>query len=92
MKEAESYEGNCDVQAVPAAVLGGVEGARGAHGVGVARGDRREARECEAVAEQLDVGVESLRTWVKQHEIDHGERPGTTTADAERIKLLVPLA
>jgi transposase len=38
------------------------------------------------VAEQLDVGVESLRSWVHQHEVDHGERPGTTTADAERIK------
>jgi transposase len=38
------------------------------------------------VAEQLDVEVESLRSWVHQHEVDHGERPGTTTADAERIK------
>lgn len=35
------------------------------------------------VAEQLDIGVESLRSWVKRHEIDHGERPGTTTADAQ---------
>ena len=40
------------------------------------------------VAEQLDVGVESLRSWVKQAEIDHGERPGTTTADAEELKAL----
>jgi transposase len=40
------------------------------------------------VAEQLDVGVESLRSWVRQHEIDHGERPGTTTEDAARIKEL----
>ena len=40
------------------------------------------------VAEQLDIGVESLRSWVRQHEIDHGERPGTTTGDAERIKEL----
>ena len=31
-------------------------------------------------------GVESLRSWVRQHDIDHGERPGTTTEDAERIK------
>jgi transposase len=38
------------------------------------------------VAEQLDLGVESLRSWVHQHEVDHGDRPGTTTADAERIK------
>jgi transposase len=40
------------------------------------------------VADQLDVGVESLRSWVKQHEIDHGEAPGTTTADAQRIREL----
>jgi transposase len=37
------------------------------------------------VARQLGVGVESLRTWVKQAEIDGGVRPGTTTADAQRI-------
>lgn len=40
------------------------------------------------VADQLDIGVESLRSWVKQHEIDHGDRAGTTTAEAERIKEL----
>jgi transposase len=40
------------------------------------------------VARQLGVGVESLRTWVKQAEVDSGARPGTTTADAERIKEL----
>ncbi len=40
------------------------------------------------VADQLDVGVESLRSWVNRHEVDHGERPGTTTADTQRIKAL----
>ena len=40
------------------------------------------------VAEQLDIGVESLRSWVKQHEIDHGARPGTKSAEAQRIKEL----
>jgi transposase len=40
------------------------------------------------VADQLDIGVESLRSWVKQHDIDHGERPGTTSGDAERIRRL----
>ena len=40
------------------------------------------------VAEQLDIGVESLRSWVKQREIDAGERPGVTSAEAERIKEL----
>ena len=40
------------------------------------------------VADQLDIGVESLRSWVHQQEVDHGERPGTTTADAARIREL----
>lgn len=40
------------------------------------------------VASQLGYGVESVRAWVKQADIDGGERPGTTSADAERIKAL----
>jgi transposase len=40
------------------------------------------------VAGQLDIGVESLRQWVRQDEIDHGEAAGTTTVDAQRIKEL----
>lgn len=41
-----------------------------------------------AVAEQMGFGVESVRAWVKQADIDDGVKPGTTTADAERIKVL----
>jgi transposase len=37
------------------------------------------------VARQLGVGTESLRTWVKQAEIDSGRKRGTTTADGRRI-------
>ncbi|MHB8329218.1 MAG: IS3 family transposase [Acidimicrobiales bacterium] len=33
------------------------------------------------VARQLDVGTESLRSWVKQADIDGGARPGATTAE-----------
>lgn len=40
------------------------------------------------VARQLGYGVESVRSWVRQADIDEGERPGTTTADAERMKEL----
>jgi transposase len=40
------------------------------------------------VADQLGVGTESLRTWVRQADIDVGEAPGTSTADADRIKAL----
>ncbi len=37
------------------------------------------------VAKQLGIGTESLRGWVKQAEIDGGRKPGTSTADAQRI-------
>jgi transposase len=40
------------------------------------------------VAGQLGIGVESLRGWVKQAEIDGGLKPGVTTAEAVRIKEL----
>jgi transposase len=40
------------------------------------------------VAEQLGYGVESVRTWVKQAEIDEGSAPGVTTAEARRIREL----
>ena len=37
------------------------------------------------VARQLGVGTESLRSWLKQAEIDDGRQLGTSTADVERI-------
>ena len=40
------------------------------------------------VAEQLGIGVESVRLWVKQAEIDDGQRPGTTSAEAAELKAL----
>ncbi|MCZ6737384.1 MAG: IS3 family transposase [Actinobacteria bacterium] len=40
------------------------------------------------VADQLGCGVESLRSWVKQDEIDRGETGGVATAEAERIREL----
>lgn len=33
-------------------------------------------------------GVESVRTWVKRAASDGGERPGTSTADSDRIARL----
>jgi len=37
------------------------------------------------VARQLGIGPESLRNWLRQAEIDSGGRPGTSTADSQRI-------
>jgi transposase len=40
------------------------------------------------VAEQLGIGVESLRSWVKRAEIDDGVKPGLSSEDAAKIKAL----
>src|SRR5260370_9306143 len=37
------------------------------------------------IAVQLGLGSETLRHWVKQAEINAGERPGITTKDQQRI-------
>ncbi|WP_246477691.1 IS3 family transposase [Actinokineospora xionganensis] len=37
------------------------------------------------VADQLGIHPEALRVWVKRAEIDAGDRPGTTTGDAQRL-------
>jgi transposase-like protein len=40
------------------------------------------------VAEQLGIGIESLRSWVKRAEIDAGEKPGLSSEDAAKIEAL----
>ena len=40
------------------------------------------------VGDQLGVNKETLRNWVRQAEIDGGQRPGTSTQDKERIATL----
>ncbi len=40
------------------------------------------------VADQLGYGVESVRSWVKQADVDEGTAPGVTTGEAQRMKAL----
>ena len=40
------------------------------------------------VARQLGVGVESLRTWVKQADVDAGTRGGLSTIEHEELRAL----
>jgi len=40
------------------------------------------------VADQLGYGVESVRLWVRQADIDGGHEPGVTTAEAARVREL----
>ena len=40
------------------------------------------------VAHQLGYGVESVRTWVRQADVDEGFSPGVTTSESERVKEL----
>ncbi|MEF9908540.1 IS3 family transposase [Streptomyces sp. P9-A2] len=54
------------------------------------RGDySNETAALQAVTEKLGIGSrETLRNWVKQHEIDTGTRPGTTTEESAQLKAL----
>ena len=38
------------------------------------------------IGERVGVNPDTLRGWCKQAAIDRGERPGTTSSDAKRIK------
>ena len=41
-----------------------------------------------SIASMFDVSSETLRKWVRRAEVDGGMRPGLTTEERERIKVL----
>lgn len=41
-----------------------------------------------SIAGKFDMSPETLRSWVRQHERDIGERPGLTTEERGRLKAL----
>src|SRR3954452_10981760 len=48
-----------------------------------------ETAALQAVADKLGIGSrETLRNWLKQHEIDAGTRPGTTTEESAQLRVL----
>lgn len=49
------------------------------------RSSETRAGAIKRVADQLGIHPETLRSWVKQAEIDGGVRTGTTTGDVQRI-------
>ena len=43
---------------------------------------------CQSVGDRLGIGKESLRRWVRQAQVDAGEREGMSSSEQERIKQL----
>ena len=41
-----------------------------------------------SISAKIGCTPQTLNDWVKKAEVDSGQRPGTTTADAQRIKEL----
>lgn len=41
-----------------------------------------------SIAQKFGMTAETLRKWVRQAQVDRGQRAGTTTAEAERVKEL----
>ena len=49
---------------------------------------RESGKSISQVARDLGVSTESLRNWIRQHEIDCGQREGLTTSEREELQRL----
>jgi transposase len=49
---------------------------------------RTSGKRTSEVAADLGVSYESLRKWLKQHDVDDGNAPGITSAEREELRKL----
>jgi transposase-like protein len=42
----------------------------------------------ESIAVKIGCAPQTLHTWIRQHEVDDGQRPGLSTSEGQRIKEL----